>query len=332
LLASLGLSNFSDKPTGSTLAVADAGGVALVDVDKSSSVDLDFARTAQTVVGRDGYIAAITRDGVALAKPPVDNAAITWLGPAQELLPATQPYAVWLVQSVREARFAGRTTMVSEVDGTAQTIVGPVGIPEGQYVTGGVTGSGLVLSAEGEGLAAWDAGTGQERVLTPPGATLLAASAGAIAWQGESESVVYVTDVASGATRSIALPQEHMIVADLDITSTTCTFSPNGSQLACPVLDMRSLPGAPYHIGVIDVEQATTQVLGGAASTSDAHPIVWSFDGSRIWSVVATTQGSLLATWGAGQPTAREVRYHVGNWLVGVAVLEQRPTPPPAGT
>jgi hypothetical protein len=326
LLASLGLSNFADKPTGSTLAVANAGGVALVDVDASSSVDLELAGTAQTVIGRDGYVAAVTRDGMALAKPPVGGAPTTWLGPAQELLPAAQPYAVWRVQSLRVRRFEPRITLVAEVDGTGQRLLGPVAVPTGQYLTGGVTDVGLVLSAGARGLVVWDVRTGQERTVAPPRATILAAAHGAIAWQGATESVVNVTDLRSGATRAITLPPENMIIADLDVASTTCAFSPDETQLACPVLNMRSLPRAPFHIGIIDLIEGNARVLGGAASTSDAHPIVWSFDGSRVWSVVATSDGSLLATWGVGQPSAREVRYRVANWLVGLAVLQQRPS------
>ncbi|HVM65879.1 MAG TPA: hypothetical protein VMU14_13525 [Acidimicrobiales bacterium] len=325
LMSSLGLSSFTDKPTGSTLAVANAGGVALVDVDASSSVDLNLAGTAQTVVGRDGYVAAITRDGVAYAKPPVGDAPTTWLGPAQELLPAAQPYAVWRVTSVRERRFASRTTLLAEVDGTGQRIFGPVAVPSGQYLTGGVTKGGLVLSAGAQGLVLWDVRTGHETPLAPAGATLLAAAPDAIAWQGDSGSVVNVTDLRTGTTRPVILPADDTIVADLDVTSTTCAFSPDQSQLACPLLSMRSLPGAPFHIGVIDVDEGNARELSGAASTSDAHPIVWSPDGARVWSVVATDEGSLLATWGVGQPSAREVRYRVGNWLVGLAVLEQRP-------
>jgi hypothetical protein len=325
LASSLGLSSFTDKPTGSTLAVANAGGVALVDVDASSSVDLNLAVTAQTVIGRNGYVAAVTRDGVALAKPPVGDAPATWLGPAQELLPAAQPYAVWRVTSVRERRFAARTTVIAEVDGTGQRILGPVAVPDGQYLTGGVIPGGFVLSAGAQGLVLWDPGTGHETPLAPAGATLLAAAPDAIAWQGDTGSVVNLTDLPTGTTRPVVLPADDTIVADLDVTSTTCAFSPDESQLACPLLTMRSLPGAPFHIGVIDVDEGNAREVGGAASTSDAHPIVWSPDGARVWSVVATNEGSLLATWGVGQPSAREVRYRVGNWLVGIAVLEQRP-------
>jgi hypothetical protein len=330
LLAALGLSRYTDRPTGSTLAVANAGGVALVDVDASSSMDLDLAGTAETVVARNGYVAAITRDGVALAKPPVDDAPTTWLGPTQELLPAVQPYALWRVESVRERRFASRTTMVAEVDGTGQHIFGPVAVPTGQYITGGVTASGLVLSAGAQGLVVWDPTTGRERPVAPQGASVLAAAPGLVAWQSASDSVVNLTDLASGTTRPVTLPPGDTVVGDLDVTSTTCAFSPDASQLACPVLVMKALPDAPFHIGVIDVDEGNVRVLGGAASTSDAHPIVWSYDGSRVWSVVATSEGSLLATWGVGQPTAKEVRYRVGNWLVGLAVVEQRPAPAPA--
>ena len=331
VLASLHLSNYSDAPTGSTLAVANAGGVALVNVDASSSVNLNVAPTAQTLVGRNGYVAAITRDGLVLAKPPVADAPLTWLGPAQELLPAAQPYAVWLVQSERLRRFAAATTYVTEVDGTAQKIIGPVAIPAGQYITGGVTETGLVLAGGGQGLAVWDARTRAEHTVAPPGATLLAAAPGMVAWQGDTESVVHVTDTRSGADRSVVLPADNSVVADLDVSSTTCTFSPDESQLACPVLDLRSIPKhptsfAPFRLGIIDLDEGNIRVLPGAASTADAHPIVWSHDGTRVWSVVATDEGSLLATWGAGEPNAREVRYRVGQWLVGVAVLEQRPT------
>jgi hypothetical protein len=333
IVDSLNMANYSDKPTGSTLAVADVGGVARVDVDASSATNLNLAGTAQAVVGRNGYVAVITRSGVALAKPPVGDAETMWLGPAQELLPAAQPYAVWLVNSARTGQ-SPETTVVAEVDGTGQRILGPVAIPTGQYITGGVTDTGLVLSGGGQGLSVWDARTGQERSITLPGATLLAAAPGVVAWQGETEALVNVTDVRSGATRSIALPGQNRIVADLDVASTTCTFSPDASQLACPVLDLGSVPRlgtpfAPYHLGIIDLDEGSAQVLGGAAGTGDAHPIVWSPDGSRVWSVVASEQGSLLATWGAGQSAAREVRYRVGNWLVGVAVLEQRPTTSP---
>jgi len=334
MVAALKLGNYTDTPTGSTLAVADAGGVARVDVDASSAVNLNLAGTAQAVVGRNGYVAVITRSGIPLAKAPVGDAEQTWLGPAQELLPAAQPYAVWLVSSVRERRFSPDTTLVAEVDGTGQRILGPIAIPAGQYITGGVTENGLVLAGSAQGLTVWDARTGHEQVVTPPGATLLAAAPGFVAWQGDTEGVVDVTDTRTGATRSVTLPEGNMIVADLDVSSTTCAFSPDASELACPILDLRSSPHgpdplAPYRLGIIDLDAGSVRVLDGAASTGDAHPIVWSPDGSRIWSVVATEDGSLLATWGAGERAASEVRYRVGNWLVGVAVLEQRPTVTP---
>jgi hypothetical protein len=129
--------------------------------------------------------------------------------------------------------------------------------------------------------------------------------------------------------QSIALPSGDVIVADLDVSSTTCAFSPDGSELACPVLTVHALPQPAFHIGVINVRTGDVRVLAGAAGTSDAHPIVWSPVGSRVWSVVTTDEGSLLATWGPGEPRASEVRYRVGNWLVGLAVLEQRPTTSP---
>jgi hypothetical protein len=337
LVSSLQLSSWTDAPTGSTLAVADASGVALVDVDASTAIDLNLTGTMQTVVARKGYVAAVTPVGLVFAKAPTLGAPVTMLGEAEEILPAANPDAVWLVDSANNASDLSPVTTVTEVDGNSRRLVGAVRVPRGTYVTGGVTDEGLVLSVGGARLAVWDPATGHQRAVTSAPAVFLAASGHLVAWQVGRRDV-NVMDVRTGTTRMIELTGENLILPQQDVSSGTCAFSPDAAQLACPVLTLtplRSLPPGgiqnPYHLGVVDLASGTVAVLAGAAGRADAHPIVWAPDGSRLWSVVSTTQGSLLATWSPGQVVARELRYHARNWLVGLVVVDQRSQSTPFG-
>jgi len=335
ILSSLRLDRWTDTPTGSTLAVADASGVALVDVDASTAVNLNLADTVLPIVGRSGYVAAVTASGWVLAKTPTFRAPLRMLGEAAEVLPATQPDAIWLVQSAADTFTGAPETTVTEVDGTSKRLAGPVLVPAGYYVTGGVTDEGLILSVGGARLAVWDPVSGAQHLISPDPAVVLATSGHLVAWQ-TGRRAVNVTDLRTGATRVIALMGENMIVASPDVSTTTCAWSPDGGRLACPILTLAPLPGGtvtaspgganPYRLGIIDIGGGSLTVLAGSPGRANAHPIVWTPDGSRVWSVVSTTQGSLLATWSPGQGTVRELRYRVQNWLVGLAVVGQQPS------
>jgi hypothetical protein len=312
--------------------VADASGVALVDVDASTAIDLNLTGTGQSVLARKGFVAAVTPVGLVLAKAPRLGSRVVMLGEAGEILPAVQPDAVWLVQTAGDTSDGTPVTTVTEVDGTSRRLVGAVRVPRGDYVTGGVTDEGLILSVGGARLSVWDPATGHERLVTSGPAVLLAASGHLVAWQGDSQRAVHVTDARTGGTTVVDLPAENFIVPEPDVSSSTCAFSPDDAQLACPILTLPPLqglrPGAgnqsPYHLGVINPNTGTVSVLAGAAGRADAHPIAWSPDGSRLWSVVSTPQGSLLATWSPGELLARELRYHARNWMVGLVVVDQR--------
>jgi len=307
------LAQWSDVPTGSTLAVANASGIALVNVDTSTAVDLGLTGTVQSIVLRHGTVVAITPAGDVLAKPPDAAAPSIMLGEAAEMLPARQPDGVWLVAG-------GSPTTVTEVDGSAHRLVDPVLVPRGATVTAGVTNEGLVLSTP-TGLRVWDPASGRQRAVAPAPSIVLAASGDLVAWLGPDPRAVHVTDLGTGADRVVSFGAENMTAVALDPSSSVCAFSPDRLRLACPIAP--AVGSGPARVAVVTLGDGAVAVPGGAVGDSSAHPITWSPDGSRLWWVVSTPQGSLLATWGVGEPSATELRYRAGNWLVGVAVIQQ---------
>jgi hypothetical protein len=330
-LPSLGvdLTRWSDAPTRTWLAVGDSEAVQLVHVDASSSFDLQLTGTSGAVVARAGYVAAVTPSGAAVAKAPAVPGTVTELGLAGQILPAIEPDAVWLVASGPDDTATGRpTTTVTEVDGNGRRIAGPALIPNTGDVTGGVTGDGLVIDGGGGRLAVWDPATGLQRVVTAVPATLLAASADRLAWQPDDNGVVEVTELRTGATTTVTLPPGNVILPATDVDATTCAFSPDGGRLACPVAVLSSgglisgPPDAdPYHLAVIGLGNGSVQVSPGAVGRADPHPLVWGADGSRLWTIVTTDQGSLLASWANGTPSAHELRFHAEHMLTGLAVV-----------
>ncbi len=305
------LTRWSDLPTGTLLVVADGSSVQLVNVDASTSVDLQLTGTIEPVVARTGYVAAVTPGGAAVAKPPAVAAPAIELGLAGQILPAVEPDAVWLVNGGADTATGRPTTTVTEVDGNGRRLTAPARVPDGQSVTGGVTNEGLVVTAGGGRLAVWDPATGHQTLVTRDPSSVLAASGDLLAWQPEDDTVVDVTDLRTGATDALQLPPGNMIVTVPDVAATTCAFSPDGNRLACPVLALGARGAAapslltdPYHVAVIDVGAGRVQVSRGAVGRANAHPLVWSEDGSRLWAIVPTNQGSLVATWPSGAPSA----------------------------
>jgi hypothetical protein len=322
----LDLTRWSDASTGTLLAVGDNSAVDLVDVDTHSSFDVQLTGTAGQVVARAGYVAAVTPSGEAVAKPPTLPAGVTHLGRAGQILPAIEPDAVWLVAVGPDTATGMPTTTVTEVDGNGRRLAGPAFVPNGAFVTGGVTGNGLVIEDTGGRLAVWDPATGDRRLVTSVPAILLAASADRLAWQADDNSVVEATDLGTGTTNSVQLPQGNVILSDTDVASTTCAFAPDGGQLACPVVVLssvgdRSAAVDPFHLAVINLGDGSVRVSPGAVGRADAHPLVWSGDGSRLWTIVASEQGSLLASWATGTPSAHELRFRVQQTMTGLAVV-----------
>jgi len=209
---------------------------------------------------------------------------------------------------------------VTEIDGTAHRVVDPVLVPTGALVTSGLTNEGLVLDT-GAGLFAWDPVSGRQVRITPPGAAFLAASGDLVAWQGEDAGIVFVTDLVTNRARALSFGSENMTATALDPSTSPCAFSPDGARLACPIVAVGAL--GLFRVGVVDLGDGSVAVPSGALGDSPAHPLAWSPDGSRLWWVVPTSQASLLATWAVGQPSASELRYRSGNWLVGLAVTGQ---------
>jgi hypothetical protein len=326
---SVDLTRYSDSATGTLLAVGDSEGVQLVDVDASSSVDVQLTGTTGSVVARAGYVAAVTPSGAAVAKAPAVPAAVTELGLAGQILPAIEPDAVWLLAGGADTATGAPTTTVTEVDGNGRRLAGPTLVPNEGGVKGGVTGDGLVIDGGGGRLAVWDPVTGVQRVVTAVPATLLAASADRLAWQPDDNGVVDVTDLGTGTTTSFALPPGNAILPVTDVAATTCAFAPDGGRLACPVTVLSSATTAgaasqatnAFHLAVIGLGDGSVQVSPGAAGRNNPHPLVWAADGSRLWTIVTTAQGSLLASWAAGTPSARELRFRAAQTLTGLAVV-----------
>jgi len=329
----LDLTRWSDSSTGTLLAVGDNSAVDFVDVDAHSSFDLQLTGTAGQVVARAGYVAAVTPSGEAVAKPPTLPAGVTHLGLAGQILPAIEPDAVWLVAVGPDTATGMPTTTVTEVDGNGRRVARPAFVPDGAFVTGGVTADGLVIDGTGGRLAVWDPATGGQRVVTSVPAILLAASANRLAWQADDNSVVEVTDLGTGTTNSVQLPQGNVVLSDTDVASTTCAFAPDGGQLACPVavLSGQADPSGavgrdpvivdPFHLALVNLGDGSVRVSPGAVGRADAHPLVWSPDGSRVWTIVSSEQGSLLATWATDTPSAHELRFRVDQTLTGLAVV-----------
>jgi hypothetical protein len=279
--------------------------------------------TTEPVVARAGYVAAVTPSGAAVAKAPAVPAPLTELGLAGQILPAVQLDAVWLVAAGPDSTTGLPTTTVTEVDGNGRRLAGPARVPDGETVTGGVTAEGLVVTAGGGRLAVWDPASGHQRLATAAPASLLAASGDLLAWQPQDDTVIDVTDLRTGTTSSVRLPQGNMIVPATDVAATTCALSPDGGRLACPVLVLprRGAVADPYHLAVIGLGGGSVRVSPAAVARENPHPLVWAADGSRLWGIVPTEQGSLLATWPSGAPSARELRFRVQDALTGLAVV-----------
>jgi len=268
-----------------------------------------------------------------VAKPPALPAGVTELGLAAQILPAIEPDAVWLVAAGPDTATGLPTTTVTEVDGNGRRVAGPALVPNGAGVTGGVTAEGLVIDGGGGRLAVWDPATGHQRLVTRVPATLLAATADQVAWQTDDNGVVEVTDLGTGTTSSLQLPRGNVVLPVTDVASTTCAFAPDGGQLACPVAVLSSAgdtSGAvaqdplivdPFHVAMITLGDGSVRVSSGAVGRADPHPLVWSADGSRLWTIVTSDQGSLVAAWAPGTPSAHELRFRVGQTLTGLAVV-----------
>ncbi len=308
------LGHWADLPTGAVLFVGDGGALDRLDVDASTSDTVALGghfgpSGLRTIIGRAGWVAALTDDAVVVAIPGRGQPQVL-AREADAVFAAERPDAVWVLTP----------RGLTEMDGRGDLLVpGWQAVPDA-VVTTGLAADGFVIGTRAGTIQVWSPLSGAFRAVTTKPSVLLASQGDTVVWEDAPASVetasvpVHVTDLATGRDSVVRGPLDVGFPSATDHnpwTATPCAFSPDGELVACPDLThgIAGAPGDTYQLAVINVRTATSTVIAGATSDQPEEPVVWTADSQRVFMVTSGAGAGYIATWARNAAAAVELRF-----------------------